>query len=155
MAATAPVTTVTVPPPAVGGTEVSPARSAAANVVAPTPAAAPVEASTPVFASTDAAKVILAQPPEPTPAPPPAPVSSQAAADAEYDLPPSVRQIQAALSQLLQQLDNQPAEHPNAPAVVLLQNKETALRVALAQAMSGVSGPEQAYLSGVVLNAAV
>ena len=135
MAAIAPVTTSSVPPPPAGGTVPSPAPQDASG----SQPSVPVATSAPAFSTSDAAKVILAQP----------------APAAEYNPPPTEQQIQSALSALLQQLDNQPEEHPNAPAVVLLQNKETALRAALTQVLLGVPGPEEAYLSGVVLNAAV
>jgi hypothetical protein len=161
MAASAPVTPVTVPPPAVGGTDASSAApSAAANVPTPAPvtapapaAAAPTQGSGPVLSS-DAAKIILAQQPAASQTPQPTSAGSQAAS-VQSNSSPTAQQIQAALAQLLQQLDNQPEEHPNAPAVVLLQNKETALRAALTQVSLGTPGPGQAYLSGVVLNAEV
>jgi hypothetical protein len=135
MAAVSPVTTSSVPPPPAGGNVPSLTQQGASGSQLPVPAAA----SAPVLSTSDAAKVILTQP----------------APAAEYNPPPTEQQIQSALSALLQQLDNQPQEHPNAPAVVLLQNKETALRAALTQVLLGVPGPEEAYLSGVVLNAAV
>ena len=140
MAAVAPVTTVTVPPPPAGG-NAGPTQQSAPG---------PVSASSePVISTSDAAKVILAQP-----APPPAPAPSQSHAPAASNPAPNVLQIQAELSTVLITLDNLPAEHPNSPAVVLLQNKESALRDALTQVLLE-PGPGLAYLSGVVLNASV
>jgi hypothetical protein len=143
MTATVPVTTATAPPPPPGGTDPAPARSQAAKSTQPA-TAPPAQASDQNLSTTDAAKVILAQPA----------AATQSASDLGNQAP-TAQQIQSALSDLLIQLDNQPAEHPNAPAVVLLQNKETALRAALTQVQLVAPGAGQAYLSGVVLNAAV
>ncbi len=140
MAAVAPVTTVTVPPPPAGGNAGSTQQNAPGPV-----SASSVPASEPVISSSDAAKVILAQP---------APAPSQSQAPAAFNLAPNALQIQSALSAVLFALDNLPEEHPNSPAVVLLQNKESALRDALTQVLLE-PGPELAYLSGVILNAAV
>ncbi|HXP92849.1 MAG TPA: hypothetical protein VN905_05215 [Candidatus Binatia bacterium] len=144
MAAIAPVTTVTVPPPPAGG-NAGPTQQSAPGPASPSN----VPASEPVISTSDAAKVILAQP-----APPPAPAPSQSRAPAAFNPAPSALQIQAELSTVLITLDNLPEEHPNSPAVVLLQNKESALRDALTQVLLE-PGPGLAYLSGVVLNAAV
>lgn len=68
---------------------------------------------------------------------------------------PSVAAIQSALTAVQLALDNQPAEHPNSPSVVELENKEGELQQALLQVQSGQSGSNAVYLSGVVLNTAV
>ena len=140
MTAVAPVTLSSVPSPPVGGSADVAAQSAPAPVSTPAR-----QAPAPVLSTSDAAKVILAQPPQ---------GAALSEAIAAYNPPPSALQIQSALDTVLLNLDNLPEEHPNAPATVTLQNQESTLRVALEQVLLGTPGPVLASISGVLLNAA-
>lgn len=92
-------------------------------------------------------------------APAPAAPAVQAAAGTLQPVLPvwpiSALAIENVLTAVQLELDNQPAEHPNAPNVVALEGKETALRQGLALVLSGQAGIASGYLSGLLLSATV
>lgn len=153
MAAVAPVTTSSVPPPPAGGTSSSPTPQSASGP----PAAAPNQVDTAAIASIsntvksspDSAGLGVVNGRLTVVA------STPGDAQSVSNAAPSAMQIESALTALQLALDNLPAEHPNAPNVVELQNKESELRQALTQVQIAQVGAGAVYLSGIVLNAAV
>jgi hypothetical protein len=130
MAALAPVTIATAPPPSAGGGAPAAPPPQAQGAAGPSVPVATVQAAPPVQA-----------PPPPLPQGPP---EAQA---------PSALQIQSVLTSVQYELDDLPQSAPNAPNTVALEAQLGALQSALLQVQTGEVDSAAGIFSGLLLNA--